>query len=470
MKRLLALCAVLLAVWSAQAGPSYKITLQIDGNTDSAMIMGYYYADRYAPIDTATNNGHGRFVFQGNRELEPGLYFFTNNRGRHVDFVVYHEKPRFEFRTADQNWSKSMTVKGSKENEVFFNYLRQNAALYDEISASSRGLDSAARAAFEAQQAVRYDSVKNRLMSDYPRTMAARMIGATLEEPIPLLGPSGDTLSPAERWRWLADHYWDHVPLADDFVIRTPKNVFYDRLTFYVDNVLKGLPPEMLCPLLDTLIDRAEPAPSLFRYLVITLTEKYLQSNIMVYDEVYCHLALRYYGAGKAVWASPSTIDEVVERAHKWEHLLVGRESPELILFDTLHRPFSLHRMPGDYTLLAFWSPTCGHCREIIPAVYRVFEEYADTLNLTAFTILTEPDEETTHKWKKFMVEHGMTNRRWVSLGGGEANVDWREVYDVTTTPQIFLIENKEHKFVAKKMNADILRTVCRALMSTKER
>ena len=120
--------------------------------------------------------------------------------------------------------------------------------------------------------------------------------------------------------------------------------------------------------------------------------------------------------------------------------------------------------MPGKYTLLLFWSPTCGHCREIIPAIYKVFDRVADSLNMTAFAILSEPDEGTVVKWKKFLADHQMTNRRWINLNGAEANVDWREVYDVQTTPQIYLVENETHKFVAKKLSAELFETICKQL------
>jgi thiol-disulfide isomerase/thioredoxin len=216
--------------------------------------------------------------------------------------------------------------------------------------------------------------------------------------------------------------------------------------------------------LLDSLLDRAEPAEQVFRWLLHHLTEKYLQSNIMVYDEVYVHLVKRYFATGRAPWYPPSTIDKEVERANKWDRLLVGREAPELILFDTLRRPHSLHHLGGKYTLLLFWSPTCGHCREIIPDVYRVFNQYADSLDITAFAILSEPDDQTVVKWKKFLADHHMTNPRWTNLNGGEANIDWRDVYDITTTPQIYLIENEKHTFLAKKMNADLLRQICKSL------
>ena len=147
----------------------------------------------------------------------------------------------------------------------------------------------------------------------------------------------------------------------------------------------------------------------------------------------------------------------------------MGKEAPELILFDTLHRAASLHHMPGRYTLLLFWSPTCGHCREIIPAVYKVFDHYSDSLQVSAFAILTEPDDNTVVRWKQFLAEHHMSHPYWVDLNGSEANVDWRQVYDITTTPQIYLIDNKDHKFLAKKLNAEILENIFKALMEKKE-
>lgn len=451
---------------SASAKPGYKFTLHIDGCTDSSILLCYYQLkDRYV-VDTAWNNGRGKFVFKGDKELPEGLYFFTNNSGRFVDFVVYHEKQDFTFRTDQHNWTANMSVKGSRQNEVFFNYQRASERLYRETVEAQKSMDSLSFVAYRARVVARMDSLKAALYLEHPESMAARMIRATtvVEDEVPLNHPDGTPLSRQERFRYLMAHYLDYIPLGEDFIIRTPQDIFYRRYTNYTDKYMQGMPPEDICPLLDTLIDRAETAPTLYRWLINTLTEKYLQSNIMVYDEVYVHLVQRYFATGKATWLTPSTIDMNVERATKWERLLVGREAPELILFDTLRRVHSLHHMPGKYTLLLFWSPTCGHCREVIPAIYRAFDEVADSLDITAFAILTEPDENTQAKWKRFLADHNMTNPRWVNLSGGEANVDWREVYDIETTPQIYLIGNKEHRFLAKKLNADLFRQICQTL------
>ncbi len=463
MKRLLLALLTVLPLMVA-AKPAYRITLQVDGNQDSMMLLCFYYAHNERIADTAYNDGKGGFVFEGNNELLPGLYFFTNNRNRYVEFVVYREKPNFKFHTDERAWTMNMRVKGSKQNEVFFNYQRASEALYREIEDRKGELDSAALAAFTVQQHMRIDSLKMDIINRYPDAMISKMMASTKEVDVPTVKADGTEMTGRERYDYAMNHYFDNMPLDDDFLVRTPKQVFYQRVMDYVEKYMRGWAPSMICPKLDTLIDRAEPAKEVYKWLIYKLTDYYLQSNIMVYDEVYCHLVMRYFATGKADWFEPSVIDENVERATKWERLLVGREAPELILFDTAHMAYSLHRMKGDYTLLIFWSPTCGHCREIIPAVYQVFEEYRDSLNLTAFAILSEPDEHTVEKWKKFLTDHGMHDRKWVNLNGAEANVDWREVYDITTTPQIYLIENKSHTFVAKKLNANIFREICKSL------
>lgn len=459
MKRKIAILMLVLAAWPAMAKPGYRIALQIDGNKDSMLIMGYYYAQHTYVCDTALNNGHGKFLFEGKRELLPGLYFFTDNNGRYVDFVVYHEKPDFKFHTDQRGWQRNMSVKGSKQNTLFYNFHRASDAIYDEIEAARGTMDSAAFVDYRRQSLKRLDTLRMKTIEENPDAMLSRMMLATKDP----AGPP-DTLQGNDRYFHFMYHFFDNMPLDDDFIVRTPKTVFYNRIVEYTDKHMHGLPPSMAIPMLDSLIDRAEPAPEVFKWLVHTLTEKYLQSNVMVYDEIYVHLVQRYYATGKAFWSSPSVIDAQIERATKWEHLLVGRESPELILFDTTHRAWSLHHMPGQYTLLLFWSPTCGHCREIIPAVYEVFERLADTLDMYAFAILSEPEEGTVKKWKKFLADHHMTSPRWVNLNGGEANVDWRDVYDIQTTPQIYLIENKGHTFVAKKLSADLLEQICKQL------
>ena len=459
MKRALILVCSLLLSLTVAAKPGYKFTLQIDGCQDSLLLVCYYHAQSLRVLDSAYNNGRGRFVFEGDRELKPGLYYFSNEKGKTLDFVVYHEKPVFKFHTDDRDWRRNASVSGSRQNTLFFNFNRSTDHIYDAVRAARDEMDSAAFMDYRRQQFLRVDTLRLDFIQQHPDAMLAKMMLATKDPAAP-----PDSLQGNDRYFYVMHHYFDNMPLDDDFLVRTPRSVFYERVNEYVEKKMQGLTPELIIPLLDTLLDRAEPAPEVFNWLLLTLTERYLQSNIMVYDEIYVHLVQRYFAAGKASFLSPSTVDKQIEQANRWERLLVGREAPELILFDTTRRVWSLHHMPGRYTLLLFWSPTCGHCRTIIPDVYKVFERVADSLEMSAFAILSEPEEHTVEKWKNFLADHHMTHPRWINLNGGEANIDWREVYDVQTTPQIYLIDNKNHKFLAKKLNADLLEQIIQYL------
>ena len=294
------------------------------------------------------------------------------------------------------------------QSEAIFRFNRLDAQVTADLMEHEAKLDSAAFVRYRYKKLMELDSVKLALIQQYPDMFLSKMMMADKEVVPPIVNERGDTLTMDQRRQYYLEHYFDNIPLEENAIIRTPKAIFYDNVMNFYDNVLNFTPPQVIIQYMDPMLERAKKAPDVFQYLVMTLTQKYLQSNVMIYDEVYVHLVKKYYASGDNFWSSPSSIDKEVARANKWERLLVGREAPELILFDTLHIPHSLHAFPHKWKLLVFWSPNCGHCKHIIPAVYKVFEKYTMEYDIGAFTIMSDPDDKTRLEWKKFMVEHGM--------------------------------------------------------------
>ena len=448
----------------ARKKPTYEITLKINGCRDSVMYLGYYYAKGNSVVDTAYIDKKGRFVFVGTEDtLAPGLYFFANPKGNYVEFVVYHEKPFFTFETDQKDWTTNMKVKGSAQNEFFFKFHRADAEFEDDIAEKELTLDSAAFAKYRWQQMRKRDSMMVSYIERDRSMFLSKMMLATKDEEPPLVDENGDTMTIDQRRLYFIDHYFDNIPLDDNAIIRTPKRVFYDRVMTFFDSYLKYAPPQTIISYLDPVLDRAKVAPDVFSYLVMSMMQKYLQSPISVYDEVYVHIAKKYYASDDNFWSPPSNIDKEMQRVNKWDRLLVGREAPELILYDTLRVPHSLHALPNKWKLLVFWSPNCGHCQHIIPTVYKVFEQYREQYDIGAFTILSDPDDKTRKEWREFMVKHGMNSPAWLSLDGGEANVDWHEVYDIQTTPQIYLID-ENNIIQAKKLGENSLEGVLKSI------
>lgn len=460
----LLLLALLVALPAqARKKKQYEITLTIRGGADTVMYLGHYYAKGNDVVDTAIRDKKGRFVFSGTDTLPAGLYFFANPRGMYVEFVVYNEKPFFTFETDQRNWTTEMKIKGSPQNDFLFQFHRIDYTFSQDLEQKNATMDSAQFARYRYSKLLELDSIKMDFISRRPDMFLSKMMLASKEVEPPLLGPDGDSLTLDQRREYYLEHYFDNIMLNDNAIVRTPKAVFYDRINNFYDNVLKYAPPETIIRYMDPMLDRAKSAPDVFKYLVMHLTQKYLQSNVMIYDQVYVHLVKKYYASGDNFWSSPSSIDKELQRATKWERLLIGHEAPELILFDTLHIPHSLHAFPHKWKLLIFWSPNCGHCKHIIPAVYKVFEKYTTQYDIGAFTILSDPDDKTRAEWHSFMAEHHMDSPAWLCLDGGEANVDWHDVYDITSTPQIYLID-ENNIIQAKKLGEETAERIITAI------
>ena len=456
--------------WQPAAAKSdrYRITLIINNSPDSVMYMGYYYSDNSYIIDTAFRDRKGRFVFSSeDRSLLPGMYFFSVSSTRWIDFVIYNEKPFFTFVTDESDWVDNMQVKDSKENELFFNYKRGSNRIYDEYEHRIMQADSASRRLLEHEMDVRQRELKNQVIRDNPGRMISMVMQATKDvfPSVPVVSASGDTLSQRERFEFYMEHYFDSMPLDNDILVRTPKMVFYQRVNDYFDVYLKGAMPEVIIHYADMLIEKARPSRENFKWLVHSIKEKYLRSNITLYEAVVVHMIQRYYASGDAWWCSASTIDEMTALASKWDRLLIGRTAPELILFDTLRVPHSLHHLPNRYKLLVFWSPTCGHCKTVIPELYSRYQNLVQQYDIGTFAILSEPDDATRTLWHRFIERHGL---HWLNLDGGEANIDWHDVYDVVTTPQIYLLD-QDNKIIAKKLNADTFERVVRAFCKPRD-
>ncbi|MCQ2274294.1 MAG: DUF5106 domain-containing protein [Bacteroidales bacterium] len=465
-KILLVLLALVLTLpVQAKKKNNYDLTVKINHGRDTMLLLGHYYGKGNRVIDTAYLDKKGLFHFSSDKQKLPeGLCFFANARGNYVEFVVYGEKPFFHFETNEKDWTAHMTTKGSAQNELFFNFHRQQSAIIHQIDSLSTRMDSAAFVTYRNSQYRRLDSLRLNIIETHPESFLSIMMTCTKDVYPPEYDSQGNKLTDRQRREYYLDHYFDNIPLENNAIIYTPEKVFSDRVMNYFDNILKYASPEVIISHIDPLLQRAKNSPNIFQYLVINLTQKYLQSNIMVYDQIYVHMVKNYFASDLNFWSSPSSIEKESMRAAKWERLLIGKEAPELVLYDTLRVPHSLHAMPSKWKLLVFWSPSCGHCKHVIPTVYEVFEKYRDQYDIAAFTILSEPDDKTRQEWKEFLKKHNMNHPAWLSLDGGEANVDWHDVYDITSTPQIYLID-ENNIIQAKKLGEgnieDIIKGIC---------
>ncbi len=463
MKRIvLAIATLMLVAGATNAAPKkgYKIVVSIKNAKDTVLYMGHYYGKYTPSMDTAHINKKGEFVFESKtKEAKPGVYFFSNPQGRYAEFIINLDRPNFTLKTDEVNWITNMKVLGSPENKAFYDYQRITHLYYnkiDSINKNTADKELAKKQAYTLR--MQLDSIKENLVRTHPEFLFCRMLQATKDIYVPITNEKGDTLSKTERAEYYGEHYFDSMSLDNNAMVRTPSQVFYDRVERFFDGYLGSASPDVICEYADKVIDKSRPAKDVFQFLVNHLAEKYLRSHVMTHDAVYVHMIEKYYATGEAFWASPSDIDAEVARATKWKHLLVGKDAPDFgVLYnDQWH---FLNEIKNKYTLLIFWSPTCGHCATMIPELHDFYKKYGKKYDIGTFAINTDIHE--VEKWKEFIKDKDLFD--WNNYNGGVANVDWKDLYDVISTPVVYLLD-KDHKILAKKIDAKILTEIFKIL------
>lgn len=461
---------LLMLTLNARSFAQYDVKVEIKDCKDSMLILGHYYLGKTYAMDTAYNK-KGKFVFRSKeRNLESGIYFFSTMKGKYCEFMVDKEKS-FTIKTKDSDWTYSTEAKGSKTAQVYFDYMRGNRRL-NEMGAQ---LEKEKNSISKDEYATRLkdlqlygDSIKNAFMLLHPEHLLSKVLKATKPIEIPdfdvPVSPEGTPDSAAwqaKRWYYYKQHFFDNIDLSCSGLLRTPEPVFHRSYEYFWNEIMKYEPADSIIYYASLVIDKAQGAKAMSRFLIHNITERYLQSGIMNHDKVYVEMVKRYIKSGKADWLSPSAIDSETERAEKWENLLIGKRVPDLACPDTNGDWHNLYGLKNKYKILIFWSPDCGHCTKEVPKYHDFYIQNREKYDLEVMAINTEND--TAH-WKRFISEKEL---QWLNLNGLTANFDWREYFDVVKTPVVFILDEK-NTIIAKNVQGDNIATIMELLESGK--
>jgi peroxiredoxin len=157
-------------------------------------------------------------------------------------------------------------------------------------------------------------------------------------------------------------------------------------------------------------------------------------------DEVFVYLVENYYMKGDAYWLSNEDLNKYIDRAMKIAPNVIGNVAPDVKTKNVLtKKDESLYSVKGDWTLLIFYSPDCGHCQKEIPQIDSVYEAVLKAKGVKVYTVSTEGDEK---KITDFLIKNKL--EKWTNTWDPEHTGDWRSKFDVYSTPTIYLMDEKK--------------------------
>lgn len=460
-----------LLIYFTSFSQGYEIKLKINGLQDTSVILGHYLNKSMYPDDTAKIDKKGFGVFKGKKSLPGGMYIIYLPNTRYFEIIIGDDQV-FSFEVDTSDFIKTLTFKGSDENQVFIEFQRFIVKLKAKADSIQQKINSAKNdkeknnllQALENLNENRISYIE-KINKDYPGLFVSKFLKATLDikVPDPPKDKNGRVIDSTWQYYYYRNHYFDNFDIGDPRMLRTP--LYEDKIMNYITKVIPQIPDSIITEV-DKLIEKSRSDSNLFRYMLITLFNYYGKSNYMGMDAVQVHIADKYY-IKESWWSDTKFINDLKERVEKTKPLLLGKIAPDITLinvpadhfikakqdsvlkrFPHVGMQFNLHQIQADYLVLVFWEADCGHCKTAIPKLYEEYESKLKSLGIKILAVSTLFGEEGKIKWVDFVNDHKLYD--WINAWN-PYSYDFKIKYDVITTPQIYVLD-KSKKIIAKKI------------------
>jgi len=158
-------------------------------------------------------------------------------------------------------------------------------------------------------------------------------------------------------------------------------------------------------------------------------------------------------------------LEKLISQAETLRPILIGKTAPDLTLYKKSGEVVKISDIDAEYTVLFFWAPDCGHCKKAIPSIIDFYNAYKDR-GVEILAICTKTGEDLLPCWEA-IEERGMDI--WMNVADQYLRSRYKMIYDVKTTPQIYILD-KDKKIIVKKIAGEDLSPVMEEVINLGKR
>jgi thiol-disulfide isomerase/thioredoxin len=442
---------------------NFKVTLQAPQYKSGIAYLTYHMGKNLNVEDSAAVTNTGMAVFSGKRKLPPGIYAMVMPGKRiTVDFFVDKEQV-ISVKVDTTDLINKTVVTGSKENILFQKY-QQYIEVKGRLMEAERQAylkshtkkDSVLHETNYAKYNNELNEYREGIIRNQPKSMMAVLLNA-MKEPTVLMNKMQSHTDSLQNYYYYKAHYWDGISFMDDRILRTP--FFLPKFEKYYHEVIVPQPDSIIKEA-DYQLLLARSNPAVYKFLLNWLTDEYINPKYMGQDAVFVHLFEKYHSKGLTGWLNEKQQATISRRAYMLMANLIGLKAADMEMLDTAGKPSSLYQVVADYTVVCFWDPNCGHCKEELPRLDSVYRASWKKHGVKMYGVLSaDSKEDLKPEWIKYIREHNLED--WVNVYQTkemEATLyaaqkpGYRQLYDITLTPTLYLLDN-EKRIIGKKLS-----------------
>lgn len=461
---------LILLSFSTLFAQGYRISVQYKPVPDGHLYLGYYFGSQKYVLDSALLNSKGVAVFSGDSKLTGGLYIVVDPQKKTFADVLIDKEQEFAINIDSSSFIIS-SITGSKENDYLKAYKDASAFYYrnyqqlaGSLATAKTKADSSAIQANMNKANVQAQQWRDSFVTAQPDAYLS-LLFRLLKEPVYSGAGAKNRQDSLNAFYNYKKQFWQDISFSDERLLRTP--MFEQRLTRYLETAVIREPDSIKLEL-DKFILYSRTNKTMFRYFINRFTNEYMNPKYMGLDVVFLHLFEKYYLTEQVDWLEKKDRDMVFNRAYSLYGNIVGEPAAELNLLDTLNRKVNLYSIKSPYTLVIFWDPDCGHCKEQVPKVDSLYRLRWKNAGVKVVGVLSDGSgydeakaKEVHTRWTEYIRTQKLNN--WIHLYQTTAmrkaeqasqTPGFRQAYDVFQTPTIYLLDEQK-RIVAKKINPE---------------
>jgi thiol-disulfide isomerase/thioredoxin len=440
----------------SQLNTGYEIDITINGLRDSTVFLAYHLGDKQYIKDTIKLDKAGSGKFTGKEALPQGIYMIVLPGKKYFEILISRDQ-YFYLSCFYNDYFNTLKFNGSDENSAFVEFqkkwivMQQKDAAYTRRAQSNKQNSDSLKIITSAQK-LHENNMKSYLKSVVNANdgnLLALLVKSLIPIEIPEFSIPG-VISNPDSVRWLKnymynkDHFFDNVDLTDERLLRTP--ILQARLNAFFTNVVIQA-PDSINREIDRIIKKCSSNHKVFQFIAVYLFNHFRESEIMGHDGVMVKLADDIYLSGKADWVTKEFKNDLRKQIELIRPNLIGKKAQNIVMDSYKGIFVSLYDIEKDFTILYFWEPDCGHCKEATPKL-KAYYEKAKNENIEVFAVCTTADKP---KWTKYIEDNKLT---WINGWDPERSSHFDIFFNVQTTPTIFILD-KNKKIIAKKLSVD---------------
>ena len=317
---------IIIAIFLSNISAQYNIKLTIPQLKNQEIILGHHFATMLIPDDTVKLNSKGSGIFKGKESLKQGMYFFFLPNKKTFDIIIGKDQ-NFAIHADTTDLQNKIKVEGDRENQVFADYQRfltKQRKIAQELTEKRKTAKGDEKKKTDQELKQLNQTVRKQIegiIAAAPNDFFSKFLKATLEIEVP------DSIKDqTARYYYYRNQYFKYFDYKDVRLLRSP--IYENKIDFFLDKLLLQA-PDTLIQYVDMLIDGARGDKELFRYMLVHLFNKYAKSELMGMENVYVHIAEKYY-IPDAYWSDPEFISELKRKVERKKQALIGMQAPEI--------------------------------------------------------------------------------------------------------------------------------------------